>query len=920
MRCNRCGHENISSFRFCEVCLAPLRTDETGPVRAVRPEDVVGKFFEEADLLEQGSAEVSRGQITPSRYDLPWRPIERTLPMPIGRDAEIGHVCAAILAGLRERRHTAVTLQGEQGSGRSRVLAAVRERVLAELPGTRTLVISAQGCHRPYALLERLLRLRFDIGEFLAGTIAGERFERTVESFFGDSAGAEVARTCGPMLGFAFWNDHDIDFMDRGEQARRAREALFNLLQRVFMDPPTLLVVDDAGEADAESLAIFAQLVLDWPELPVAVIFATDRRGVVRRPWLGERPILELGSLSQGDMREVAKRALTGVQGIDDGLLRQLADLANGRPGMLLAALETLARAGGIVKDEGVWWLVADKARELLLGSELFGQRGGKLDGLSDFQVQVACRAAIFGIRAWAGGVVAMMRQGVGPKQSVRTVDELGRDPLPQQVVDALQVLVERGVLFPERQNTLAGEPVYRFLDEGERASLLELHVPGDLANLSQTAAVWLQMVGDDRAGDFAEVLAPLWLAAGDKVHAAHVYLRAGEQARDQYRNDAARQCLEKARELAPPELAHVHGEAALGLGRLHEFEGNWAEAERNYRDALELAWRYRARARGARALYYLGRMLRQQGKIVAAIDHLAPALKLYEAAQDLRGLAAACDDIGRSYWMAGRLDAAQQFLKRSVQYRERIGDRTGQAYTLTNLGIVLNSKGRIEQAKSYLERAVSLQRERKNLLGLVESLNALGVAHVGAGDIDAGVQAFEEALTLSKRIGNRRMLAMLQNNLGEVHCNQGRIDEGEALLYKAVEGAGRLGDHALLSDAARNLAIAARQRNDRERAVKWARRAVAAAASSDVKRAKASSQRTLADILVDAGDHSGAEEAFARAAEGFAQSGDVRDLQTTLQAHAAFLVRLGRADDAAPLLERADGADQLVPPAAVSA
>jgi len=127
------------------------------------------------------------------------------------------------------------------------------------------------------------------------------------------------------------------------------------------------------------------------------------------------------------------------------------------------------------------------------------------------------------------------------------------------------------------------------------------------------------------------------------------------------------------------------------------------------------------------------------------------------------------------------------------------------------------------------------------------------------------------------------------------------------------------LGDHALLSDAARNLAIAARQRNDRERAVKWARRAVAAAASSDVKRSKASSQRTLADILVDAGDHSGAEEAFARAAEGFAQSGDVRDLQTTLQAHAAFLVRLGRADDAAPLLERADTATQLVSPAAVS-
>lgn len=911
MRCGRCGHENISSFRFCEVCLAPLKTDETGPIRVDKNEDLVGKFFADADLLEQGSSEVSRGQVAPTRYELPWRAGERAQSELLGRSSELGHVSAAVLAGLKERRHTAVTLQGEQGSGRSRMLIAVRDKVHTDLPGTRILVLHAQGCHRPYALLERLMRLRFDIGEFLAGTIAGERFERSVEAFYGDPAGAEVARTCGPMLGFAFWNDHDIDFLDRGEQARRAREALFNLLHRVFAEPPTLLIVDDAGEADQESLAVFAQLVTDSPELPVAVIFATDRRGVVRRPWLGDRPILELEPLGAADMLELARRALVGVQGIEEGFLKQLVDLANGRPGMLLAAVETLARGEAIARDAGVWWLVAQKARDLVASGDLFGQRGGKLDGLTDFQIGVASRAAVFGTRAWAGGVVAMLRLEDHQNKGARTVDELGRDPLPNQVQDALLALIDRGVLLPERQNTLAGEPVYRFIDESERLSLLELHVANDLASLSQTAAVWLQMVADERSSDLAEVLAPLWLAAGDKVHAAHVYLRAGEGARDQYRNDAARACLEKARELAPPELAHVHGEAVLGLGRLHEFDGNWAEAERHYRDALELAWRFRARARGARALYYLGRMMRQQGRVVQAIDHLAPALKLYEAAQDLRGLAAACDDIGRAYWMAGRLDAAQQFLKRAAQYRERLGDRTGQAYTLTNLGIVLNSKGRIEQARSYLERAVALQRERKNLLGLVESLNALGVANVGAGDVDSGVQAFEEALTLAKRIGNRRMLAMLQNNLGEVHCNQGRVDEGEALLYKAVEGAGRLGDHALLSDAARNLALAARQRNDHDRAVKWARRSVAAASSSDVKRARAHSHRTLADILADGQDHAGAEEAYTKAAEWFAQSGDVRDLRTCLQAHAAFLVRVGQPDAAGPLLAHADSLDE---------
>lgn len=909
MQCARCGHENISSFRFCEVCLAPLKTD-ADPARSEKPEDVVGRFFADADMIEQGSAEVSRGQVAPTRFELPWRTqADNAQDTLFTRQEELRQVATPLLDGLRSRRCTAVTLQGEHGSGRSTLLAAVRERVTSEVPQARTLVVSAQGCVRAYSLIERLVRLRFDVGEYLAGTIAGERFERSVEAFYGDPAGAEVARTCGPMLGFHFWNDHDIDFLDRAEQARRAREALFNLLFRVFQDPPTLLVIDDAGECDAESLQVAAQVLQDAPDMPLAMLFATDRRGAVRRPWLADRPILELQPVPLPRLIEVAQRALRGVQGTTAETFRTLAETANGRPGMVLAALETLAKQGAIAAKDGAWWVDAAQWRLSISGGSLYGQRGGRLDGLSDFQVQVASYAAVFGIRAWGGGVVAMLRLG-NPGQvlpGARTVDELGRDDLPGQVTAALQVLADRGVLLGEAQSQLAGETAVRFLDEADRLSLLELHDSPTLQRLSQSAAVWLQMVAGDRGAELAEILAPLWLLAGDRVHAAHVYLRAGQSALDEYRNDAALHCLEKARELAPIELAYLHIEAALGLGRLHEFDGKYADAEGLYRDALELAWRFRARSRGARALQQLGRLLRTQGKVVQAVDHLAPALRLYEASQDVRGLASACDDIGRAYWTAGRLDAAQQFLKRAAQYRERLGDRAGQAHTLTNLGIVLLTRGRIEQAKTYLERATSLQRERKNLLGLVEALNALGAAHVANGDQDAAVASMEEGLAMAKRVGNRRMLALLQNNLGEVLCLSGRIDEGEALLYKSVEGAGRLADHALLSDSARNLALAAHKRNDDDRALKWARRAVAAAGSSDVVRARAFSHKTLAEILADTGDIAGADEAFGRAEEYFAKAGEIRELGGCLQGHAAFLVRIGRTAEAKAVLDRAD-------------
>lgn len=924
MQCARCGHHNVSNFRFCEACLAPLSDGGS--------DDVVGKFFDDADLIEAGQTDASRGAAVPARFDLPWKQDTQDggagwtheLAM-AGRDAELAATVEGAVAAVQSRRLSALVVHGEDGSGRSRLLVSARERLLAKIPGARILVTTGQGAHRPFSLVERVLRLRFDIPDYLGGTIAGERFERSVEAFYGDPAGAEIARTCGPMLGFRFWQEHDIDFEDRAEQTRRAREALYNLMARDLADPPTILVIDDAGEGDAESLEFFAQLhgSHDGPrgeglEVPALLLLATDRRGAIRRPWLGNLPRVDLAPLPDPAMAAIAKQALAGVQGCDDAVLATLVKHANGRPGTLLDELEQLVKNGAITRDPdatppGGWQLHADKLGELAARGSLVSGRGTRLGGLNDFQLQVLSMGAVLGTRFWLGGIVALLRQ---ESEGARSTQELGQDQTPEKVRRACHALIERGLALPEKTGPLPHETGYRLVEESDRASLLELHQPEALKMLSQRAAVWLQMVAGPRASELAEVLAPLWLTAGDPVHAAHLYLAAGERALDEFRPGDARICLEKARELAGPQYAHVHWAAAMGLGRLHEYDGRWQDAEKLYRDALEVAWRFRARGRGAQALRRLGRMFRTQGKAQHALEHLVAAMKLFEAIGDPKGLAATCDDIGRTYWTSGHTKPALSFLKKAAQYREKLGDRAGLGFTLTNLGIVSLSLGHLEQARAYLDKAVQMQRERKNLVGLFEALNGQGAFHVAASEVDAAVACMEEAHEIARRVGNRRMAAMIQNNLGEVLMLAGRLDEGETLLYKAVEGAGRLGDHALLSDAARNLAVAARRRNDGERALKWARRSVAAAQSSDVVRTRATSQRTLGEILADSEDVDGADEAFLRAEEWLEQAGEVHELMACLQAHAAFLTRFGRMEAANKLLSRCDVLEQVPSPA----
>ncbi len=920
MQCPRCGHNNISSFRFCEVCLQPLKGSVDGAA-----DDVVGKFFDDADLLEAGQTDASRGSANVARFDLPWKQGDKSADTQgskqeverialSGRDREIATIVDAVKNGIHSKKLAAFAVHGEDGSGRSSVVVAVRERLDRELPGARFLVSSGQGAHRPFSLIERLLRLRFDIPDYLGGTIAGERFERSVEAFYGDPAGAEVARTCGPMLGFRFWQEHDIDFEDQAEQARRAREALYNLLARDLAAPQTVVILDDAGDGDAESLDFISQLHKDNLEAQTVLVVAVDRRGLVRRPWLGELPHVELDALSDEVMTAIANHALKGVQDVRPEDLTVLINHASGRPGTLLDEIEQLAKNEAISLVDGTWRLHAEKLAELASRGGLVSGRGSRLGGLTDLQLQILSMGAVFGTRFWLGGVVAMLRRE--GSDGVRNVSELDKDSTPERVRKACHALAERSILVPERQGPLPHETAYRLVEESDRESLMELHQPADLQQLSLCAAVWLQMVARQRSSELAEVLAPLWLTAGDPVHAAHLYLSAGEQAAEEFRNPDAKMLLEKARSLVPATYAHVQWAAAIGLGRLYEHDGHWADAERSYRDALETAWRFRARGRGAEALLRLGRLFRLQGKAQPALEQLAAALKLFEAVGDYRGLASTCDDVGRTYWTSGRTKAALGFLKKAAQYRERMGDRTNLGYTLANLGLVSLSLGHLEQARGYLEKAVQMQRDRKNLVGLFEALSAQGMVHVASGAIDAAVACMEEASDTARRVGNRRMQALVQNNLGEVLLLAGRLEDGEALLYKAVEGSGRLGDHAILADAARNLSVAARQRNDHDRALKWARRSVAAAQSCDVVRTRAASHRNLGDILADGGEIEAAADAYTRAADSLQQAGETHELQACLQAHAALFMRVGRKEQAQALLDRCDTLASQVSPA----
>jgi len=109
---------------------------------------------------------------------------------------------------------------------------------------------------------------------------------------------------------------------------------------------------------------------------------------------------------------------------------------------------------------------------------------------------------------------------------------------------------------------------------------------------------------------------------------------------------------------------------------------------------------------RGASLELNLATVERRAGDLDAALRHAGNAIRLYEEAGNLAGLAQARALRGGTLREAGRLREAEPELSQALALRERLGDRAGAAAVRGMLGLVNADRGHLRPAVEELERA----------------------------------------------------------------------------------------------------------------------------------------------------------------------------------------------------------------------
>ena len=677
----------------------------------------------------------------PSRRALP----AREAPL-VGRDDELALLQSIYGRVVREGRPHLVTLIGQAGVGKSRLL---REYELA-LGGTDPVPTFRQGRCLPYGssivywALGEVVRGEFGIVDDDSSEAAWEKLRTGISNLLGDSEDVhpEARDRRSALIGRLLGIEAPLDPGTEAVDPARMRESFFSAvrfgIEAMGRRSPLVLAFEDIHWADHGMLDLIEYLA-QWVRAPVLVLcLARDELLERRQSWGGGRrsaTSIFLEPLSTDDTRNLIGALLPDPASAD--LVEGMAERAGGNP-LFAEEMVRLTSEAGSGDAEGL----PDTVQALL---------AARLDSLEPFERRLVQQAAVVGRTFWEGSLATV-------------AEEEGGD------LDAgLNALQEKDIVVPGEGARLAGEPELAF------KHVLIRDVAYGMLPKAVRARKHFQVGGfiEDRAGERSDEQVALLaehygraatLASEARLdpaerepideRARHFIEAAGDAAASFYSNREAvahyrtARDLSQADEAARARIGEKEGDVALRLGRVDAAIEVWEEC-------LEFHRRDEDLERVAGLHRKIGAALWHRGERKPAIEHHQQGINLLKDGEPSLELVRLYQEAASLYMQTGDNMLAIYAAEKSLRLAERLGETRAASRAHGIFGRVFGRIGDMAKARENLERSVELARgldQSETILALLALGHHLEVFEAD----DAGAErAYADALALAEEVGD---------------------------------------------------------------------------------------------------------------------------------------------------------------------
>jgi len=712
---------------------------------------------------------------------LEWLAQTHRLTRFVGREQEMKQL-AACLVGVEQGRGQVITLCGEPGIGKSRLvweLMHVRPRPFVWLESRCSPYFQNTSLYPLIRLLEQLLDFRPGDGP----EERRDKLDRTLARL--GLAQPAFAWLLALLLGLP--TDTPAPQTITEDQRERMREAFLALLSRWTAEQPVALVIEDLHWADPSTVA-WLGASLDALAAARCLTLLTYRPAFTP-PWRPRRPLLQLtlGPLDASQV-ELMVADLTSDTVLPAELRRRVIAQADGIP----LFVEELTRA--------------------LSGADPQTPGGDTPSTLRDSLLARLDRVGA--ARETAGWAAALGREFAYPVLAAVV-------PYAESRLQAdLATLIEADLVNPPDDATHAAYAFrHALIQEAVYAALLRRTRQKYHRRIAETYTARCPQLAEMQP----EILAEHYSQAGLRGQAADHWLRAGERAAGQGAATEARACFERVLALIEPHDRDRRWRALRGRQAVLFLTGERAAGQADIAALLALAeeadsqaWRAeallcrlqhlnaigaypemppladdvmaRAQAAGrpelkARALCLKAAALTRLGE-PAARQTAEEAVACSRAAADEWAIAYAAGMLALHEAYAGDYGRAAQFWLQVLELVQRSGDRTLESRALSNLGAAYQYLGLFDDAQRYLEKGVALC----ELIGDRHS-HAYNVVNLGGvmllcGDLGAAKRLFEQGLSEATAVEDACLRAGELWDLGRLAAISG--DYGSAIQYLA--------------------------------------------------------------------------------------------------------------------------------------
>ena len=866
----------------------------------------------------------------------------------VGRASELDRMGELIARSIASRTPQLITVVGNQGTGKSRLVAEL-VKLHVKSP-TRAYHGSATADGPSYGAITSLLCDRFGLGENESETSVRQTFENEVKRVFGDDRVSEVLHFLGAFLDLHFPDSPFLRVLgeSRKQHDEIARTVLARFIEADAHSSPVVLVLDNLHWADDDTMSLLGDLAATLSDSPVVIIACARPEMLVRTPNWGADQVaharIDLRNLEPDDAEIMFRNLLSRCDHIPEEVVDDAVEMTGGNP-HFLEQLVRLFIANGTIHTGGkpggdpagvVWHLDPERAAETELPISIEEAIQARIAALQPAERDLLEKAAVFGNVFWVSATVALTRiENARPTRPGR--GRRGRssgaqpDPTPDQpwartltwtemddptrrtIGQIIEELVERDYLLqlePE-DSTIPGDIELVFKHNLEHELIVTSTEPDRLARYHLLAAQWLETKLAGRSEEQLEFLAQLYERGGDRRRAALGYLAAADRSRDRYANQEAVGLYTRGLALLDDDNGLARLGALHNLGDVLDRVGDTEPAIEQFREMLRVAWLFDNQAKGGAAHDRLGRIYRDLGDYNKSMDHLREANALFTRASDERGIAATLDDMGKVHWLRGAYGQALEFHRQSLSIRRAIGDQRSIALSLANIGRVHHDSGGFKAAIAQFHEALELRRSINDHIGVVQSLCDLAGVYTADGNYDVALEMLGEAYHLASDIGDKLAQADVLSRLGACKSAMGLGDDAVQHLRVAIELATDLGSRGVLASSCRHLAEVHLASGEIEQSLDNAKRALHISESVGSRVDIGNAHRVLAEAYASRSANPEfaalAEQHFTHAVEILAGMKNELELARVYRTFAAFYNHIGKLMDAGKLQRHAD-------------